>query len=80
MPIYQYKPVKQCLGTCKSGFEIVQSMKDKPLTQCPECGAAVKKVPALFSGGTATLSDGNLRDKGFTKLVKKDKGVYEKTT
>ena len=80
MPVYQYKPTKKCLGQCKNGFEIMQSMNDKPLTKCPQCGAAVKKVPSLFAGGVQMLSDGNLRDKGFTKLVKKDKGVYEKST
>ena len=80
MPIYQYKPVKKCLGQCKNGFDLIQSMQDKVLTQCPQCGAPVKKVPALCAGGVQMLSDGHLRDKGFTKLVKKDKGVYEKTT
>jgi len=80
MPIYQYKAVKDGCEYCRDGFEQLQSMKARPLVKCPQCGGAVKKCPCLCSGFTPTLSDGNLRDKGFTKLVKKDRGVYEKTT
>ncbi len=82
MPIYHYKATEKVKGKCrcKDGFDILQSMSEKPLKKCPECGVKIKKVPSKFSGGVALLSDGNLRDKGFTKLVKKDKGVYEKTT
>jgi len=80
MPIYQYKAVKDGCEYCRVGFEQLQSMKAKPLVKCPRCGVAVKKCPCLCSGFTPALSDGNLRDKGFTKLVRKDHGVYEKTT
>ncbi|MBN2376078.1 MAG: zinc ribbon domain-containing protein [Sedimentisphaerales bacterium] len=80
MPIYQYKSIGKGCEYCSKGFEQMQSMKDKPLTKCPKCSGKVKKVPALFSGYSPLLSDSNLRDKGFTKLVKKDKGTYEKTT
>jgi len=80
MPIYQYKAEEKGCETCSSGFEFMQAMKDKPLKQCPQCGAKVKKVPALFSGFVPMLSNSSLRDKGFTKLVKRDKGTYEKVT
>lgn len=81
MPIYQYKAKddKQSCDTCKNGFEIIQSMKDKELKKCLECGNAIKKVPSLVSGGVPMMSDGNLREKGFKKLVRRDKGVYERT-
>ncbi len=81
MPIYQYKATdeaKSCKA-CKDGFEIIQSMKDKELKTCPECNSPVRKVPSLVSGGVPMMSDGNLRDKGFKKLVRRDKGVYEQT-
>ena len=37
MPIYVYK--------CKKGHitELIQSVKDKPLETCPQCGEKVKK-------------------------------------
>ena len=41
MPTYQYA----CTNTeGKHEFEVVQSFTDAPVTECPECGAAVRKV------------------------------------
>ncbi len=80
MPIYQYKTTEKGCSCCRDGFEIMQSMKDKPLSCCPKCKGPVKKIPASVSGGVPTLSNSNLRDKGFTKLVKRGDGTYEKTT
>lgn len=38
MPIYEYK--------CENGhvFDVLQKMSEDPLTECVECGAAVRKV------------------------------------
>jgi putative FmdB family regulatory protein len=80
MPIYQYKTTNKGCDYCRDGFEQMQAMSAKALAKCPRCGGKIKKVPSLCSGHTPLLSDSNLRDKGFTKLVKKDKGTYEKTT
>ena len=80
MPIYQYKAEKNGCKTCTSGFELMQSMKDKPLQECPQCGTKVKKIPSQVSGFVPLLSNSSLRDKGFTKLVKRDTGTYEKVT
>ena len=80
MPIYQYKSEKKGCKTCTSGLEIMQSMKDKPLQKCPQCGTKVKKIPSRVSGFVPLLSNSSLRDKGFTKLVKRDTGTYEKVT
>ena len=80
MPIYQYKTTKKGCDYCRDGFEIMQSMKDKSLSRCPKCKGLIKKIPASFGGGIPTLSNSNLRDKGFTKLVKRGDGTYEKTT
>ena len=80
MAIYQYKAVKKGCAHCEGGFEQMQAMSAKPLKKCPQCGAEVKKIPAVCSGYSPLLSNSNLRDKGFTKLVNKGGGEFEKTT
>ena len=80
MPIYRYKTTDKGCPHCQPGFDQLQAMSAQPLARCPKCQGPVKKIPASFHGGTPMLSDANLRDHGFTKLVKRDKGTYEKTT
>jgi putative FmdB family regulatory protein len=85
MPTYCYRTKnknKSCT-LCKERFEIKQSMKDKPLTKCPECGAAVQRIITSVGIRTslsdkALLSDKNLKKHGFSKLVRDGKG-YRKT-
>lgn len=78
MPIYEYEHLE---SPCQLGdiFELTQSVHDEPITQCPECGGPVRK---LLSPPTIqkTYSNSELREKGFTKLVRRDKGVYENVT
>ncbi|MBW1720809.1 MAG: zinc ribbon domain-containing protein [Deltaproteobacteria bacterium] len=78
MPIYEYEHID---GSCKTGriFEIRQSIKDAPLTRCPHCGGAVRKIISR-PNINMPKSDTELRDLGFTKLVKRDDGVYENVT
>lgn len=49
MPIYEY----QCQD-CNDRHEIIQRISDPPLTHCPKCGGAMKKLissPAIqFKG------------------------------
>jgi putative FmdB family regulatory protein len=78
MPTYHY----ECSNPdCPTGgqFTLHQSMKDDALTKCPECGSPVERIigPAYVS---SPKSDSDLRDKGFAKLVRRDKGVYENVT
>jgi len=50
MPTYEY----MC-KSCGHLFEIVQSMRDDPLTECPECGGQLRKVfapPAISFKGS----------------------------
>ena len=81
MPIYEYIPLeeKRSCAFCRSGFEEVRRLSDPPLTQCPRCGAPIKKIISLPS---LPPSQGSLDDRakasGFHKLKKVDKGVYEK--
>ena len=45
MPIYEYKAkgTTHC-DLCQNRFEARQNMNDEPLTQCPKCGAEVRKL------------------------------------
>lgn len=45
MPTYDYKCKK-----CERLFEVVQSMNDKPLTTCDECGGALKRLIGAGAG------------------------------
>jgi putative FmdB family regulatory protein len=46
MPTYDYK-----CGNCNNTFEFFQSMKDDPMTLCPECGHNdLKKLVSLPAG------------------------------
>ncbi|MBI4776992.1 MAG: zinc ribbon domain-containing protein [Deltaproteobacteria bacterium] len=46
MPIYEYEAVspEASCDRCRHGFETVQSLREKPLECCPDCGAGVKRV------------------------------------
>ncbi|MBI9016027.1 MAG: zinc ribbon domain-containing protein [Phycisphaerae bacterium] len=80
MPIYVYKAKEDGCDSCKDGFEVFQTMSEKELTKCPQCGQPIKKVPANFGGGEPSMSNSKLRDLGFTKLVKRGDGSYENVT
>jgi len=60
-------------------FEITQPIEEKPLQSCPVCGGPVKKLISLV-GISTPKTNSELRDLGFTKLVKRDDGVYENVT
>lgn len=44
MPVYEY----EC-QECKKVFEVQQKIADKPLSDCPECQAPVKKLMSMSS-------------------------------
>ena len=76
--IYEYEHVDT---PCDLGrvIEVTQSMSEKPLKDCPVCGGPVRKLISLV-GISAPKTNSELRDLGFTKLVKRDDGVYENVT
>ena len=78
MPIYEYEHVRR---PCKLGkvFDFQQSLADDPLVKCPQCSGKVKKIISQISI-SCPKTNGELRDLGFTKLVKRDDGVYENVT
>jgi putative FmdB family regulatory protein len=78
MPVYEYEHVDQA---CSHGrqFEFEQDIRDWDLTHCPYCQQPVRK---LLSAPLVKMkrSNGELRDLGFTKLVRVDDGLYENVT
>lgn len=86
MPIYEYQARKTAEGCarCREVFEVRQSMSEEPLTQCPDCGRPVERIISLSAVSTAQstrsmLSDKNLKEKGFHKLVNEGGGKFRKT-
>ena len=84
MPVYVYKHSgrKKCT-ICGEGFEVRQSMSEEPLAKCPECGAPVKRIITGVNIRTgpstkSVLSNKSLKQHGFHKLVREEKGVYRK--
>lgn len=87
MPTYVYEVLNdkgEGTGDC---FEVVQPMKDAPLTSHPETGAPVRRVPQAPNiagqwsdlGAKNRLSNKNLDRLGFTRYERKGDGYYEKT-
>jgi len=83
MPTYEY--LAQSEGTscprCRAGFEVRQRMADPPLERCPDCGAPVRRVIGAVGISTHRpsrnlLSDKNLKEKGFKKLVNEGDGRF----
>ncbi|MDR2348999.1 MAG: zinc ribbon domain-containing protein [Deltaproteobacteria bacterium] len=56
-----------------------QPVRDLPLTVCPWCGKPVERVLSAPLVKKKNL-DAELRDKGFTKLVRVDDGIFENVT
>ena len=78
MPIYEYEHDG---AACSLGkvFDVKQSIDDKPLARCPQCCGKVQKIVSRINI-SCTKTNSELRDLGFTKLVKRDDGVYENVT
>jgi predicted nucleic acid-binding Zn ribbon protein len=54
-------------------------MSDSPLERCPKCGRSVRKRVSRVNV-SAPKTNAELKDMGFTKLVRRDDGVYENVT
>lgn len=86
MPIYAYEILNDKGEPTGEQFEIVQSMKDKPLKKHPQTGAPVRRaitLPAIAGKwsdikGKSALSNSNLERLGFTKYERKGKGYMER--
>ena len=73
MPTYEYK----CTA-CEHRLEKFQSMTDKPLRKCPECGK--NALERLISAGAAVLFKGSgfyqtdYRSESYKKAAKSESG------
>jgi len=79
MPVYEYEHVEA--GQCPRGrlFEAQQSIQDDAFTTCPDCGQPVRRL--ISAPGIVTPhTNSELKNLGFTKLVRRDSGVYENVT
>jgi putative FmdB family regulatory protein len=78
MPVYEYEHLSR---PCDLGqvFEHRQSMTDPRLVHCPNCGGPVSKRVSRINISTPRTNS-ELKDLGFTKLVRRDDGVYENVT
>ena len=78
MAVYEYEHTGEgCVkGKC---FEIVQSISSEKLKKCPDCGGEIKRLISLVSINTPK-GNSDLKNMGFTKLVRKDNGIYENVT
>ena len=71
MPTYEY----QC-DACEHNFDEFQSIKDKPLKKCPQCGK--NKLRRVFGAGAAVLFKGSgfyetdYRSESYKKSAKAD--------
>ncbi|MCW8141785.1 MAG: zinc ribbon domain-containing protein [Planctomycetota bacterium] len=76
-------PAADC-PMCGDGFETMQTISEAPLATCPSCAQAVHRIvrhmPQCVTNHRwntkKILSDGNLKAKGFKKLVKDSSGKY----
>ncbi len=78
MPLYEYEHIEE---KCSLGqrFELTQSLASPRLTACPQCGAPVRRLISLCAVSTPKTNS-DLKNLGFTKLVRRDNGVYENVT
>lgn len=78
MPIYEYEHLDDGCGHGKC-FEIQQSIYSDKFLNCPYCGGEVRRLISLVSVNTPK-GNSDLKNMGFTKLVKRDSGIYENVT
>jgi putative FmdB family regulatory protein len=69
MPTYEYR-----CENCGNEIEVMQSMKDVPLTKCPKCGKDTLKK--MVSGGAGLIFKGS----GFYLTDYKKKNTSEAST
>jgi hypothetical protein len=85
LPTYVYEVLDKKGEPTGESFEIIQSIKDEPLTRHPETNKPVRRAivaPTLglaMSKAKNSLSNKNLERLGFTKYERKGKGYMERT-
>ena len=82
MPIYEYqaRDKAKCCDHCRDKFEVFGKASEPPLAACPRCDSPVYRlISACSVGASKSGLDARAKSSGFHKLVKRDKGVYEKS-
>ena len=79
MPVYEYEHREPARCDLGGSFEWTQSIKDAALKECPRCGAPIRRLISRPYISTPA-GDSRLKELGFTKLVRRDQGVYENVT
>ena len=77
MPVYVYEHVREPGKGCKKEFEVHQEFGSEHLKQCPKCHRKVRRIITTANFTVDHLAHTELKDKGFSKLVRRDKGTYE---
>lgn len=85
MPIYVYvhdeappgEPGVPPVAPCPEPFERIEPLSAPARAACPACGRPVHRVPAGFAYRKNVLAASNLKEKGFTRLTRRDRGAYE---
>ncbi len=81
MPIHEYVAVTKGCPHCEAHFDVLQKLSEAPLTRCPQCGAAVRRVisaPNVATGNSGLLKESHAEKHGFTQYRRSEKGIYEK--
>lgn len=80
MPIYEYELVDGDCRACGGRFELRRPVDREPLTKCPLCKKAVRKVISGVNSPKLSkpLSVSDAKNAGFSVFEKRDKGVYER--
>jgi predicted nucleic acid-binding Zn ribbon protein len=76
MPVYDYQHLESPGADCRPVFEHSHGINER-LACCPICGVPVKKVVSRFSHHVDPLVTSNIKEKGFRRFRRRDKGVYE---
>lgn len=78
MPLYEY----EC-DTCGHRFEVIQKFSDAPLTACPKCQGAVRKLlssPAIQFKGSGWYITDYAKKSGTGAAPAKSEGSSEKSS
>jgi putative FmdB family regulatory protein len=80
MPLYEYELCDGSCTACGGRFTLRRPLSAAPLTQCPACKKAVRKVISTFNSPMKLkpLSVTDAKKAGFTVLKRVNKGEYER--
>jgi putative FmdB family regulatory protein len=78
MAVYEYEHLKKACGLGQI-FEIEHPISDDALKKCPQCEGPLKRLISRSFVSTPT-GNSQLKNMGFTKLERRDNGVYENVT